>query len=273
MSKAAMDKAVILARGLGTRMRKTDAGTALTDEQATAAEAGVKALIPIDRPFLDYVLSGLADAGYKRICLVIGPEHDAIRKYYGSLELNRISIEYAVQVAPLGTADAVAAAESFAASDPILVINSDNYYPLDALGGLGELEGMGLAAFTKEAMLTQGNVPPERIAKFAVIEADADGYMTRIIEKPDAETIAALPEPVCLSMNCWRFTPPIFTACRAIQPSPRGELEITDAVQYAIDSLGERFRVLICDAAVLDMSSRADVPSIAKRLAGTKVEL
>ena len=106
-----MDKAVILARGLGTRMRKADGSARATDDQAAVANTGVKAMIPIVRPFLDYVLSDLADAGYRRVCLVIGPEHDEVRAYYGKeLRPERLSIEFAVQTEPLGTADAVAAA-------------------------------------------------------------------------------------------------------------------------------------------------------------------
>ena len=54
----------------------------LTPEQAEAAAAGQKAMMPFGRPFLDYVLSGLADAGYTDICLVVGPDHDAVREYY-----------------------------------------------------------------------------------------------------------------------------------------------------------------------------------------------
>src|SRR5262245_54354599 len=74
-------RAIILARGLGTRMReRAQAGAAVDAAQAEAADRGVKAMIPIGRPFLDYVLSALADAGYTDACLVIGPEHDAIRE-------------------------------------------------------------------------------------------------------------------------------------------------------------------------------------------------
>ena len=74
-----MEKAVILARGLGRRMRKTD-GASLRDDQQAVAATGVKALVPIDRPFLDYVLTALADAGYRQICLVVGPEHEVLRE-------------------------------------------------------------------------------------------------------------------------------------------------------------------------------------------------
>ena len=75
-----MDQVVILARGLGTRMRKSDPAVALDPALAAAADSGVKAMIPIGRPFLDYVLGVAADAGITRACLVVGPEHGADRE-------------------------------------------------------------------------------------------------------------------------------------------------------------------------------------------------
>ena len=266
-------KAVILARGLGTRMRKGAPGAALSREQAAAAEVGVKALIPIDRPFLDYVLSALADAGWRRVCLVIGPEHDAVRRYYRGLSLRRVRVDYAVQAKPLGTADAVAAAETFVAGEPFLCINSDNYYPREALVALRAIETPGLAAFDRDSMLAGGNIPPERINRFAVLEIGPDSCLRRIVEKPSDAALAGMARPLRLSMNCWRFDASIFTACRAISPSPRGELEITSAVQHAIDRLGTTFQAVPCAAPVLDLTGREDVPAVARLLAGTKVEL
>jgi glucose-1-phosphate thymidylyltransferase len=74
-------------------------------------------------------------------------------------------------------------------------------------------------------------------------------------------------------MNCWRFSPRIFEACRAIQPSVRGELELPDAVQYSIDRLGESYRVLLSDAGVLDLSTRADVARVQQHFIGATVRL
>jgi glucose-1-phosphate thymidylyltransferase len=269
-----MDTAIILARGLGTRMRREDPQAALSRQQEEIAATGVKALIPIQRPFLDYVLSALADAGYRRVGLVIGPEHQTLREYYGqTLAYTRLSVDFAVQEQPLGTADAVAAAEALTAGRPFLMINSDNYYPVDALQSLRGLNGPGLAVFTRDSMLRHSNIPADRLRQFAVVEVDALGYMRRIVEKPDPQVLAALPEPVGVSMNCWRFDARIFAACRAIGPSPRGELEITDAVQHAIDHLGVRFRALPFEAAVLDLSSRSDVGPVSRFLAGAQVRL
>ena len=276
MSDGAIDKAVILARGLGTRMRKTDGTAQLDTEQAAAADAGVKALMPmpIGRPFLDYVLSALADAGYRRICLVIGPEHDAMREYFGKqLQPQRIQIEFAVQEKPLGTADAVAAVEAFAGGEHFICINSDNYYPVEAFKALGELDSPGLIGFERDALVAESNISPDRIFKFAVVKVRDDGCMEKILEKPTPEAVASMPEPICLSMNCWRFGPEIFPACRAISPSARGELEVTDAVQYAIDQLGASYRVVPLSAAVLDLSSRMDIEPVREKLASIEVRL
>ena len=236
------------------------------------ASQGIKALVPIDRPFLDYVMSGLADAGYRHVCLVIGPEHDLVRDYYGSIERERIQVHFAVQAHPRGTADAVAAAAQFCASDPFLVINSDNYYPREALAALRDLTTPGLALFDRDSMLSSGNIDSLRITKFAVGSTDEDGRLLKVIEKPTPQVIDSMPKPVGVSMNCWRFHADIFEACQSIQPSPRGELELTDAVQHTIDH-GQTFQSLFFEAGVLDLTSRADIETITEKLAGTTVTL
>jgi glucose-1-phosphate thymidylyltransferase len=273
MAQTAINKAVILARGLGTRMRRSDQGVQLDARQAAVAETGVKALIPLDRPFLDYLLSALADAGYRWICLVVAPQHELLRDYLQRQSPpRRVSVDFAVQQEPRGTADAVAAAEAFAGADPFLVINSDNYYPVEALERLREQPGCAVALFEQEAMLAGSNIAPERLGQFAVGKIDERGLLRRVLEKPDAATLASLPRPLWLSMNCWRFTPAIFDACHNISPSARGELEITDAVQYAIDVREEPFVAVKIRAPVLDMTSRADITDMAARLRGVEVD-
>ena len=266
-------KAVIMARGLGSRMRK--ASTAgLTAEQAVAADAGVKAMIPIGRPFLDYVISALADAGITDVCLVIGPEHRRMRDYYErEVLLTRVRVHFAIQDKPLGTADAVAAAESFAAGEYVLVLNSDNYYPVHTLRALRDLGAAGVATFEREALVRMSNIDVERIAKFSVVRIDANGDLAEIIEKPDVATIASLGEQVFVGMNSWSLPPQIYDACRAITPSVRGELELQDAVNYARDAMGVHFKVLTFHDGVLDMSSRGDIASVAERLRDTEPRL
>jgi len=259
---------------MGTRMVKANSHAGLDPAQATIADTGVKAMIPIDRPFLDYVLTVLADAGYRRICLVIGPEHHEFRDYYANqLKTTRLEISFAVQQRPLGTADAVLAAEDFTANDDFIVINSDNHYPLQALTQLQQLNGNGSAVFDRQSMFEGSNIPHDRLAAFAVVKSNHDGCLEQIIEKPDPQTLSSLPDPVYLSMNCWRFTSAIFKACRSISPSVRGELELPDAVQYAIDNLHQRFKLIPINGPVLDLSYRSDVGPVAKKLANVEVNL
>ncbi len=269
------DKAVIMARGLGTRMRREDQQrqVVLSADQARAAERGLKAMMPIERPFLDYVLTQLADAGITKACLVIGPEHQQIRDYYQSIDTRRLQISFAEQAEPRGTADALAAAESFVGDSQFLCINGDNFYPREALLALQKMYGPGLIGFQKDALVALSNIPAERINRFGAVVADADSNLTRIIEKPDPATAASLGPDITISMNCWRFTPLIFQACRHIGPSPRGELELTDAVQYAVEHLEQQFRLLPMRLGVLDLTSRDDVGPVARRLRGTEVSL
>jgi dTDP-glucose pyrophosphorylase len=262
-----IEKAVIMARGLGTRMRKQDDSAALDKGQSVAADSGVKAMIPIGRPFLDYVLSALADAGYSSACLVIGPEHQAVRDYFQvQSPPKRIRVDFAIQEKPLGTADAVLAARQFVGEDLFLLMNSDNYYPTSVFAALRQLDGMGVSLFERDHLVAASNIPEDRILKFAVAKVDEKGCLERIYEKPDESIIKSLGAPLYVSMNCWMFTPAIFSACLQIKPSARGELELTDAVQYAIDIMKEKLIALTFRDSVLDLSNRSDIAAVAKKL-------
>ena len=271
--KGELTKAVILARGLGTRMRRPASAAGIDEAQARAADSGVKGMIPIGRPFLDYVISGLADAGFREVCLVIGPEHDAVRDYYTrEVTPERVRVSFAIQREPLGTADAVAAAAAFAGGDQFLAINSDNYYPVPALEAVRCLDGCGLAGFDRAALVRDGNIDDRRVSRYAVLQLGADGRLQGIVEKPDEGAWARAGAHALISMNCWRFGPSIFDAARRIGRSPRGEFELADAVKAAM-AAGERFAVVPVQAGVLDLSQRSDIPSVARRLAGVEVRL
>lgn len=266
-------KAVILARGLGTRMRREDATAQLDAAQARVADGGVKAMIPIGRPFLDHAMSALADAGITDVCLVIGPEHDAIRRYYASLALHRVRVHFATQPMPNGTAGAVAAAEAFSDGATVLVMNGDNYYPVAACRALAQLGASGVVGFALAGLVQNSNIPEARVRQFALLQHDVDGMLTGIVEKPDDQTYAALVGQSLVSMNLWSFSPTIFEACRRVVPSVRGELELQDAVRLAMTELGERFTVLPSDEGVLDLSTRGDIESVARVLRDRPVRL
>jgi glucose-1-phosphate thymidylyltransferase len=268
-----MSKVVILAAGAGTRMRRADASAQLTPEQERIAAEGIKAMIPIGRPFLDYVLTRVADAGYRQVCLVVGPQHDVLRQYYRDVVKTRLSIHFAVQPRPLGTANAVAASRDFVGDDSFLVINSDNCYPASVMAEMRQVEGGALAGFDRRGLTTGSNIPAERVARFAILQVDTGGYLRRAIEKPDPKLLDGLPEPILVSMNCWKFTPAIFTACDRIVPSVRGEFEIPDAVMYSIEHLGQSYRVFPTNEPVLDLSSRQDIEPLARHLSALEVRL
>jgi glucose-1-phosphate thymidylyltransferase len=273
--------AVVLAAGLGSRMRAAPGpGVELSPEQLAAAQQGLKGMIPLagGRPFLDYVLSGLADAGCAAVCLVIGGSeaHQAIRARYGAAgpaRPERFELSFAVQRWPLGTADAVLAAERFAGAEPVLVLNADNLYPTAALRTLAALPRAGLLGFRRSTLLERGNIPVERIAAFALIETGSAAELSRIVEKPAPDAVASFGADPLVSMNAWLLPPTIYAACRAVRPSPRGELELVDAVRHSIEQQGERYRVIESQEGVLDLSSPADIAVVAGRLRGVEVRL
>jgi dTDP-glucose pyrophosphorylase len=274
--------AVVLARGLGRRMRQgaDDARPRLTHEQEAAAAAGLKAMMPIGsgggatgRPFLDYGLAALADAGIRAVALVVGPDHDALRRYYaGSHAPSRLAVSFVVQREALGTADAVRSAESFAAGRPFIVVNGDNLYPVDALRALASADGPALPVFERDELVSSSRIPSERVAAFALVKVAADGTLVDIIEKPGAAAMAAAGSRALVSMNCWKFDERIFAACRDVQPSLRGELELPDAVRLAM-TRGVRFLAIPAHGPVLDLSRREDVPAVEALLTGREVRL
>ena len=249
-------------------------GASLAPGQARAAETGVKAMIPTrGRPFLDYVLGSLADSGFTRVCLVIGPEHGQIRGYYeNEVALSRLTVEFAEQTRPLGTADAVLAAESFANGDTFAVLNSDNYYGSEVLSQLHLLRQPALIGFARSGLIDLGNFAAERVNRFGALEIGPDGFLRRILAVPSDAMIRS-GEEIYGSMNCWLFDHTIFRACREVALSPRGELELPRAVQLAIDSHGLRMKVVRMRAPVLDLSSRTDIASVEERLRGVAVSL
>ena len=265
-------QAVVLARGLGTRMRReaAGAGAALSDDQRRAAERGAKGMMPLGaRPFLDYVLSALADAGIRDVTLVVAPEHESIREHFERTHVPaRVRVRYAVQAEPRGTADAVLSVRGVVNDAPFLVLNSDNYYPSAAYAALISLGGSGLVAFEAETLVREGGLEPERVLKYALLDVDDEGFLRAVREKPSADDPLAQRQERWVSMNLWSFTPVIFQACARVRPSARGELEIQDAVTIAMHDFGERFGVVRMRAGVLDMSSRADIAFVASQLEG-----
>jgi len=265
-------KAVVLAAGRGSRMRQADAAADLDAAQAAAADRGWKALVPFGgRPFLDYVLSSLADAGVSDVCLIVGPGPGGPRGHYAASPPGRVRLRFAVQPQPRGTADALLAAEAFAGADEFFALNSDNLYPASAFRALLDLGGPGLPVFERGRLLARSNFPAERLTRYAVLEVGPNGDLERIVEKPGPGSLGAPGGEILLSMNLWRFSSAIFEACRRVPLSARGESELPQAVAFGIAHLGMRLRTVRCEDGVLDLSARGDVASVAARLRGVAV--
>ena len=260
-------RAVILAGGRGTRLRRPSPRARLDAAQTAAADRGLKALVPIGgRPFLDFGLSRLADAGVEDVVVVIGPSSEAVRQHYAETPPSRVRLSFVEQPEARGSADALLAAEPRAnAGEEFLAMNSDDLYPTSALLGLVALGRPGLPVFSGATLTARSNFLPERLAAFATLEIGEDGDLRRIVEKPGG---GARPGETWYSMNLWRFSPAIFEACRRVPTSSRGEKELPQAAGFGIAALGLSFRTFPCADGVLDLSTRDDIEGLSVRLAG-----
>jgi dTDP-glucose pyrophosphorylase len=270
--------AVILARGLGTRLQHDD-GAALDAAQSSAAAAGVKGLMPVaGRPLLDYVLHELADGGVRDVVFVVPPGDSPLRtRYETDAPPARLRVRFAVQEEPRGTANALLAARD-AVCAPLgavpddhgqrhfLMCNADNLYSAAAVRALVESDEPGLIAYEAEALVRESGMESARVQRFALLNLSSDSLLLGIVEKPTADDPLLAQSPHWVSMNLWRFTDAIFDACADVAPSSRGEYELADAVRLSMQR-GVRYTAIRRAEAVLDLTHRRDVSQLAVRLA------
>jgi glucose-1-phosphate thymidylyltransferase len=211
-------KGLILSGGKGTRLRPI-------------THTSAKQLVPVaNKPVLFYGIEAMAQAGIEEIGIIIAPETGPeIEAAAGDGSRFGVRISYVLQDEPLGLAHAVLTAEQFLGGSGFVMYLGDNLLQ----GGIADL----VAAFREHEpdalILLTPVADPENygVAELASPEqgSASPGRVVRLVEKP------AQPATDLALVGVYMFTAKIHDAARAIEPSARGELEITDAIQHLVD--------------------------------------
>ncbi len=206
-----IDQAVVLAAGKGTRLG------ALTADRP-------KPMVPLlEKPVLEHILLALRDVGIRRFCVVIGYKGEAIRSHFRDGSHLGVEIEYVEQPVLNGTGGAVILGREFAGDRPFLmsfgdIVTDQNHHRLL----LEEYNRSPCAAVL-------GINPVDDPAAGGAVYREGN-RVTRVVEKPPPGTAGSNWNLAGINI----FQPPIFDALTGLPPSPRGEVEITDAIQQLI---------------------------------------
>jgi glucose-1-phosphate thymidylyltransferase len=203
-------KGLILSGGKGTRLRPI-------------THTSAKQLVPVaNKPVLFYGIEAMAEAGIEDVGIIIAPETGAeIRAAAGDGSRFGVRITYVEQDEPRGLAHAALTAETFLAGQPFVMYLGDNLLQ----GGITELVDAFRSSAPDALILLTPVSDPQN---YGVAELDGE-RVVRLVEKP--------PQPATdlALVGVYMFTAAIHDASRAIEPSARGELEITDAIQHLVD--------------------------------------
>ncbi len=204
-------KALVLSGGAGTRLRPI-------------THTSAKQLVPVaNKPVLFYGLEAIRDAGVTDVGIIVGDTHAEIEAAVGDGSELGISVTYIRQTAPLGLAHCVLIAADFLGDDDFVMYLGDNFI----IGGITELvQEFRSGTYDAQILLTKVENP----SQFGVAELGPHGGVTTLVEKPKE------PKSDLALVGVYMFRPVIHEAVRTISPSPRGELEITDALQWLIDA-------------------------------------
>lgn len=212
-------KALILSGGAGTRLRPI-------------THTSSKQLVPVaNRPILFYALDHMVDAGIKDIGIIVGDTAAEIKYAVGDGSRWNANVTYIQQEAPLGLAHAVLIARDFLGDDDFIMYLGDNLLRNGVKKFVDRFEAARNAApkgKEPSAQILLAKVPDPH--RFGVAELDDRGRVVRLVEKPkDPPSDLAL-------VGAYLFDKRIHTAVRSIEPSLRGELEITDGIQWLIEN-------------------------------------
>jgi glucose-1-phosphate thymidylyltransferase len=205
-------KALILAGGAGTRLRP------ITHTRA-------KQLVPVaGKPILYYGLEAIAQAGIKDVGIIVGDTAAEVRAAVGDGSTWGLSVTYLLQDAPLGLAHCVLIARDFLGDDEFVMYLGDNLLQQDLRRFVDAFEAARGGGVHAQILLKP--VPdPQR---FGVAELDGEGRVVGLAEKPEQ------PRSNLALVGVYLFDRSVHQAVAAIEPSRRGELEITDAISWLI---------------------------------------
>jgi glucose-1-phosphate thymidylyltransferase long form len=233
-------QAVVLAAGEGTRLRP------LTDDRPKGMVEAA------GDPLLTHCFSQLAALGVDSLVVVVGYRKERIIDHYGD-EFRGIPITYAHQRSQRGLAHALLTAEPHV-DDDFVVMLGDNVFRANLADVVRRQEEQAAdAAFLVEA------VPESAASRYGVCVTNDAGEIVDVVEKPDD------PPSRLVMTGFYTFSPAIFDACRLVQPSDRGEYELTDAIHLLIES-GRRIDAVRMDGWRVDVGYPEDRDRAAQRL-------
>jgi glucose-1-phosphate thymidylyltransferase len=203
-------KALVLSGGAGTRLRPI-------------THTSAKQLVPVaNKPVLFYGLEAIAEAGITEVGVIVGDTAEEIREAVGDGSRFGVKITYIPQEKPLGLAHAVAISRDFLGEEDFVMYLGDNFI----VGGItGLVDEFRTERPDAQILLTKVPDP----TSFGVAELDGDGRVVGLEEKPKE------PKSDLALVGVYLFTSAVHEAVRSIEPSWRGELEITHAIQWLID--------------------------------------
>ncbi len=237
-------KGLILSGGAGTRLRPI-------------THTSAKQLVPIaNKPILFYGIEDMVAAGITEIGIIIGDTGDDIRYAVGDGSKFGATVTYIPQDAPLGLAHCVVIARDFLGDDDFVMYLGDNMLEQGLTQFVEEFEAERAAAdsprLDEQVVAPRAQILLARVddpRQFGVADVDDDGAVVALVEKPQHP-----PSDLAL-VGVYLFDPIIHEAVRAIEPSPRGELEITEAIQWLITQ-GHRVRHEVLDGWWIDTGKK-----------------